>query len=35
MLGAPQNGMRTDNENAPQVTIALLGDRPKLLFTTG
>ena len=30
-----QDGMRTDDKNAPQVAVALLGDRPKLLLTPG
>ena len=32
LLGAPQDGMRADDKNAPQVAVALLGDRPKLLL---
>ena len=28
LLGAPQDGMRADDKNAPQVAVALLGDRP-------
>src|ERR1700687_5335304 len=31
LLGAPQHGMRADDQNAPHVAVALLGDRPKLL----
>src|SRR6202044_199949 len=30
--GAPQHGTRPHDENAPQVAVALLGDRPELLF---
>jgi hypothetical protein len=32
LLGAPEYGMRTDHQQAPQIAVALLGDRPKLLF---
>ena len=35
LLGAPQDGMRADDKNAPQVAVALLGDRPKLLLAPG
>jgi hypothetical protein len=35
LLGAPQYGMRTDHEKASQVAVALLGNRPKLLFASG
>jgi hypothetical protein len=35
LLGAPQYGMRPDHEKAPQVAVALLRDRPKLLFAPG
>ena len=35
MLGPPQHRMRPDHKNAPEVAIALLGDRPKLLFAPG
>jgi hypothetical protein len=35
LLGAPQDGMRSDDKNAPQVAVALLGDRPKLLLAPG
>jgi hypothetical protein len=31
LLGAPQHGMRADDQNAPQVAVALLGGRPELL----
>jgi len=30
--GAPQDGMRADDENASQIAVALLGDRPELLL---
>jgi hypothetical protein len=32
LLGAPQDGMRADDENAPQIAVALLGDRTELLL---
>src|ERR1700694_1521402 len=35
LLGAPKHGNRPDDENAPQVAIALLGDRPELLLAPG
>ena len=35
LLGAPQDGMRADDKNAPQVAVALLGDRPELLLAPG
>jgi hypothetical protein len=30
LAGAPQDGMRTNNQDATQVPIALFGDRPEL-----
>ena len=35
LLGAPQHRMRADDENAPQIAITLLGDRPELLLAPG
>src|SRR5258708_32579908 len=35
LLGAPQYGDRPDDENAPQVAVALFGDRPELLLAPG
>src|SRR6516165_377900 len=35
MFGPPQHRMRSDHKNAPEVAIALLGDRSKLLFASG
>src|SRR4029453_3440769 len=32
LAGTPQDRMRTNNQDATQVAIALFGDRPKLLF---
>src|SRR5262249_57345617 len=32
---APQHGMRADDENASQILVALLGDRPQLLLAPG
>jgi hypothetical protein len=32
LAGAPQDRMRTNNQDATQVAIALFGDRPKLVF---
>jgi hypothetical protein len=32
LLGAPQYGDRPDDENAPQVAVALFGDRSELLL---
>src|SRR5262245_1932509 len=33
--GAPQDGMRADDENASQIAVTLLGDRPELLLAPG
>src|ERR1700694_4259648 len=35
LQGAPQHGNRLDDKNAPQVAVALLGDRPELLLAPG
>src|SRR4029453_15395569 len=32
LAGTPQDRMRTNNQDATQVAIALFGDRPKLVF---
>src|SRR5260370_24680238 len=33
--GSPQHSNRSDDENAPQVAVALLGDWPELLLAPG
>src|SRR5262245_22647955 len=33
--GPPQHGMCPDHKNTPQIAVALLGNRPKLLFAPG
>ena len=35
LLGAPQHGMRPDYKNTPQIAVALLRDRAKLLLAPG
>src|SRR5712671_5788474 len=35
LLGTPQHGDRPDDENAPQVAVALFGDRSELLLAPG
>src|SRR5215470_2017839 len=35
LLGAPQDGMCADDENASQIAVALLGDRTELLLAPG
>jgi hypothetical protein len=35
LLGTPQHRDRPDDENASQVAVALLGDRPELLLAPG
>jgi hypothetical protein len=35
LLGSPQHGMRPDHKNTPQVAVALLRDRAKLLLAPG
>src|SRR5262249_5182275 len=35
LLGAPQDGMRADDKNAPQVAVPLLRDRTELLLAPG
>jgi hypothetical protein len=34
VFGAPQHRVSANNENTPQVAVALLGDRSELLFAT-
>jgi hypothetical protein len=35
LAGTPQHRVRTNDQDATQVAIALFGDRPELLFASG